>query len=73
MGTTTAPERKWLASDRFRRILHPRSATQILQMQVFSNSVADASSRTAMIDAVMVALSACRAAGPPSTGYRRRS
>ena len=34
MGTTTAPERKWLASDRYRRILHPRSATQILQMQL---------------------------------------
>src|SRR5262245_33549998 len=34
MGTTTAPESKWLASDRIRRILHPRSATQILQMQL---------------------------------------
>ena len=39
MGTTTAPERKWLASDRYRRILHPRSTTQILLLLIWISPI----------------------------------
>ena len=86
MGTTRAPERKWLASDKYRRILHPRSATQILQMQVLLIWISPIKVRDIFTFHLIMSLcqtgmsvpgtgyhwlSACRRVGPSSIWYRR--